>query len=59
MKQKIITGRWDGQDIWRWETAEETLKRELRVDGVDIEKIANLFIRLNENQTDEIPQTRE
>ncbi len=48
----------DGEDIWRWETAEETLKRELRVDKVDIEKVANLFIKLNENNN-EIPQTRE
>ena len=32
MKQKVITGNWNGEEIWRWETPEETLIRE----GVDI-----------------------
>lgn len=29
MPRKIITGDWDGEPIWRWETSAERLVREL------------------------------
>lgn len=51
MKKKIIVGHWDNHEIWREETPEETLKRELGVDEVDLTAI-NLFKRLNEIQQD-------
>jgi len=53
MKKKVITGSWDGKEIWREETPEETLARELGVDEVDLTAI-NLYKKLNE-----ISQTRE
>lgn len=53
MKLKITTGYWDGKPIQREETAEETLKREMKMagnkkDGEQIVSEANLFIAINE-----------
>lgn len=33
MARKIITGDWDGEPIWRYETAEERLINELNQTG--------------------------
>lgn len=45
MKEIIETGEWDGQKIWREETASERINREL---GEGQDKTANIFINLNE-----------
>lgn len=42
-KEKVITGNWNGEPIWRWETPEETLER----NEITVE-VGNLFIALNE-----------
>lgn len=44
MREKVITGEWNGEPIWRWETPEEMFTR---LTGED-SKIARLFIGLNE-----------
>ncbi len=46
MKQIKKTGSWGGDDIWREETAEETIQREL---GEGKDKVANIFINIEEN----------
>ena len=43
MPKKIITGDWDGEPIWRYQTAEEKLIEA----GID-PKVAKLYIAINE-----------
>lgn len=42
-KDKVITGWWNGEPIWRWKTAEERL-----ADEKITPEVANLFISLVE-----------
>lgn len=42
MRQKVITGSWNGEEIWRWETPEEMLARE----GIP-QEAASLYIGLD------------
>ncbi len=49
MKKLIQTGSWDNQPIYREETPEETLIREL---GQKAVVSANIYKTLNENQND-------
>jgi len=45
MKKRIITGEWDGKEISREETAQESFDRQM---GLSKHKIADLFINLNQ-----------
>lgn len=42
-RKKVYLGYWDGEPIWRYQTAEEML----RENGIKPE-VANLYIALNE-----------
>lgn len=39
MSNKIINGYWDGQPIWRNETAEDRLMKALWEKGIDLDSI--------------------
>lgn len=41
MNEKIITGWWDGEPIWRWKTAEDRLSES----GVPVE-VQNLSVMI-------------
>lgn len=44
MKKQILQGYWDNEPIYREENAEETLKREMQLSGINVTEVDTTLV---------------